>query len=257
MFHFFREKLWGWSTDLELAKLLCQSVSPGQVSDNGNSVLHELSLKCRKGYQKTTSVEDLMEIMLRKGADPNQRNRNGETPLLLMFTEKRNKVQVVMKAMSTLLSHGADPMLCDLSGKCPFYEAARKLPTEGLTTLLKADLNCRETARLSRERFNETNERLWWADWELALKKESWTEAKSLLCSSRGSLPADIDKTIRLIAFTILAEKHLEMAKNMFQTETTIVEKRRSYVAAIPRDCRAQNVQLDLAYFDYLLELCQ
>jgi hypothetical protein len=97
----------------------------------------------------------------------------------------------------------------------------------------------------------------WWYDWDQALKAEEWTEAKNIINSNRGSSLTEIDKKLQASSFLAVAERHLEKTKNMFQGDTFMVEKRRKRVAAILRDYRAQGVQIDSTFIDYLLELCQ
>jgi len=197
-----------------------------------------------------------MAILLKNGADPNQRNQKGETPLLLIFIEEENSEKLVMKAMSILLGCGADPMLRDISNNCPLYQAVR-FPPIALKHMLQADLQLGEATRLSRERISDTNERTFWKNWELALRTEDWGQAKALLLDRRGSLRANIDKQIRQNALWVLVEKHLDMTKNMAYTNTTAVEGRRSRVATILRDCRQLGAhQVAAQYMDYLLELC-
>src|SRR5215469_16329825 len=161
--NFFRSHFLQWKMDPEVAELLCRNANPGQATANGNSILHELSLKCRTTEsQDTTRVLDLMAILLKNGADPNQRNQKGETPLLLIFIEEENSEKLVMKAMSILLGCGADPMLRDISNNCPLYQAVRFLNKAvrflpiALKHMLQADLELGEATRLSRERISDT-----------------------------------------------------------------------------------------------------
>lgn len=243
------------STEFELAKMLCQLANPNEVSTNGNSILHVLSVECREPYRCQPDIAHLMEILLGRGADPNQRNQKSETPLLLMFTERINTPAVVLDAMRTLLNSGADPMLRNSSNTCPLYEAAQTLP-DALKPMLKADLQLGEAIRLSREPISNANERKFWDAWELALKTEDWGEARTLLLDHLNFLPVNIEQNIRVSAFTVLAEKHLELAKNMVYKSRATNDERRSHAATILRDCRERSIMVDLTYIDYLLTLC-
>jgi ankyrin repeat protein len=255
--YYFKRRFDDWSTDGPLAELLCKVATPGQVTGSGNGLLHELSLMCQTGYQASSpKMENLMDILLQNGEDPNRQNRRGETPLLLLFMEKKNIVSVVKRAMITLLEYRADPLLRDSLGNCALFEAAKRFPIEDIKCLLTADLRQRERARQSSKGDGYHADRVYWREWELAVESENWGEAKNLILDGHGSLPEDIDKRIRLGACTALAEKHVQMTKDRFSIFRSEVERKRSYVAGILRDCRLLDIKPDSTCFDCLINLC-
>ncbi|KAK0704493.1 hypothetical protein B0H67DRAFT_557293 [Lasiosphaeris hirsuta] len=108
-----------------IAKDLCKSSPPGPVNtDTGDSLLHETSASMRQTPRDHgPEMLDLMRALLQQpGADPNLRNRRGETPLLVLLGEPLVDLAVVKSAMDLLLANGANGWLQDPEGRCAMLE---------------------------------------------------------------------------------------------------------------------------------------
>jgi ankyrin repeat protein len=87
------------------------------VDREGNTGLHAL---CHRLYDERMNFL-FIEKLLDAGADPNQANRNGLTPLML---SAENGLEFEQEIAELLLSHGADPGHVDSNGNTALIYAA-------------------------------------------------------------------------------------------------------------------------------------
>lgn len=244
--------------DHSFLEVLCKHVDTGPIKPNGNTILHELARICGNyGNAAKMPLKESMEILLNRSAMANQRNSEGQTPLLLLFAGDVTKRKIVIDCASTLLAHGADPMLLDSKGDCPLSIAAKAFSSDELRQLLKADLDRRVAIAQSPPTESNDSLRFVWEEWDLALQEESWADVKGhILAPSSNALPQSIDEKLRDAAFKVLAEKHMALVKQLFEGEPDAIEKRRGLVSTILRDCRLRNWEPGWKYVDFLLTLC-
>lgn len=267
LLHHFLQRYFGeYDTCDDLAELLCRSVDLSKIGEKGRYLLHELSALGRVRYrpQTPTLVANLIKIVLNRGADPNQLDRSGRSPLMTLLTTNTNCKDEVARAVKALLAAGADPMLRDPLGNLSLYEAARNFPKAARElgkVLLLADVSLGDDVRKHRHDGNSMDDNLWWQNWELAIRDVDWDRAKTRLCDSKDSLPADVGKRVCLLALGVLAERQLEMAKDKFTMESSsqssLLDYHRSNIAVILRDCRKMEVEVHPKWLDYLLNLCK
>jgi len=239
-------------TDESLAEFLCSTVDVGLTSDDGTSILHEFCLlDCSD--TEATNHDIYISLLLKRGADPNLQNRKDQSPFLLLFMGTKSKVPTILKAMSEMLAHGADSTLRDHEGNMPICEAARILTSEQLKDLL------RQVAKrvVSETQVENRQKDSWAVSCGHAFKAVDWALARNFLDWWDNYLPQDVNKTIKCVAFAMLAEKHVKMAEKLFEGNDPWKEKRRNRVASILRDCRERDVVIEMALLDYLLKLCQ
>jgi ankyrin repeat protein len=269
--HFIREKLgswngsWNvpWNADQELAELLCKRADPGIMGENGNYLLHELTSNVRRQFSTRYPVTNLVRIMLDNEADPNQRNRSGKTPLMLLLNRKSNNDKAVSKVLDLLLARGAVPMPRDASGHLPIYDAVTNFPKaawklgQALLHSDNSDNSLEEDAMTSRNNARFPDDARWWQTWDLVKQGTNWERAKVRLGDAQDSLPANVRKMIHTIALGVLAERYLKVAKIKFTAEYSNLDEHRRYITAILREYRQMNIKADPTWIDYLLDLCK
>lgn len=196
-------------------------------------------------------VQSSIAILLRRGADPNLPNLAVETPFLALFNRRARAVSAIAAVVPILLDHGADPTLPDTVGNYPIYKAAEILSAEKFKPVVYA-----ATRKLGLRNTDELD--TWLKGWKDIFELEDSSEVLrtlNYLCETW-----DGGKGLRLkmqsTAVAVLAEMHMERTGDLFSNEEQVHEKR-NRMAAIIRDCRAQNVQIDWKYIDDLLELCR
>lgn len=79
-----------WLLDKVLGDLIFQKVPISLVMSNGNTVLHELCMRCHPATrgidtQAKLGTECWIEILLKRGADPNHTNDMGQSPPALLL----------------------------------------------------------------------------------------------------------------------------------------------------------------------------
>jgi len=124
-----------------------------------------------------------------------------------------------------------------------YHEAAKTFSMAEMKPLLRAAAEREEP--WPRQTNLPPEEQTWWENWNRGLQMDNWTEAKNLLTFRNGPFT-----DVELGAYWILAEKHMDKAKNMPAGNLDEQRIRRSYVAGILRDCRMQNIQIDSKYVD-------
>ena len=241
-----------YGVDYSWAEELCKLAEPRIVLDKGDSILHLLATKCHKRYRKRPATGDLMHILLRNGADPDHRNQNGETPLLVMFREKVNSCSFVESTVPTLLAYGADPWLQDSLGRCAVFEAVRRFPRDShnvLKAFLELDLKGQWD---SLPHASQGVQRTVWQEWDQAKRASDWSQVERSILDHKSSIPDDVEPQLRSTASSVLAEKHL----GIINEQTWVHGGQLEYMAVILRDCRTRKISVDMRFFDRILELC-
>jgi ankyrin repeat protein len=247
-----RHRLYGWDVNHAMIEFLCKKVSTGPVMPNGNSVLHELCSRSTFLYPKGPQIDEMINTLLERGADPNLRNQDGQSPLALLFDNKDNKLPTIHKIVPILLAHGANPTLTDDDGHPVLFKAAKRLTWGELKPLLRADIKQRKI--VARPVVIDSHK--WCYQWEQIDQAVNWEKAKDMILNCADMLPSNIEKKIRLSTLATMADKHINLVRGMFSGDASAIEKRRKLLVAILRDCRAQRIEIDMAHLDYLLELC-
>ena len=243
----------------DLVKRLCKAGDPNKVGADGSYLLHAVLMNHRKLPDKSTSSITLLKIVLRQSADPNRLNLSGQSPLMTLLTTKSNDGNCATEAVKLLLAKGAHPMLRDLSGNLPIYEAIRHFPNWSKKIgkeLLLADINLGDHDSESRHNYDVMDDQLWWQEWELASAKGTWDAAKEGLCNFQSSLPSDVSKQVCIIALGVLAGIYLQIAKDRYVAGNSALEEHRSHIASILRDCRKLELEVQAKWIDYVLGLC-
>ncbi|MEM1436716.1 MAG: ankyrin repeat domain-containing protein [Pseudomonadota bacterium] len=91
--------------------LLANGADPSVGDNRGNTALHEL------GRIKPEQLEELLEQLLDAGADINQQNRAGQTPLMKALYGSSSATAIV----EALLGRGADPNRTNASGNSALH----------------------------------------------------------------------------------------------------------------------------------------
>ena len=80
--------------------------------------------------------KEVIEILLKNGADVNIGNKGGATPLILYFKDRENS-EIQKEIIELLLSHGVDIYIVDDYGKTAYDYALENCPD--LAYLVKPD----------------------------------------------------------------------------------------------------------------------
>ena len=244
-----------WDSDLEVVTTLCQSSSPIWSDPNGNTLLHlAMSTNTRTNGtvcngMRASTIFRIVKIALDIGVDPDSRNRSHQVPMLLLMRSAL-PTSLITRILTKLLQEGADATLMDASQICPLYEGAKLLPAKELAGML----------RVTTEREQVQNELTVggmsvWSAWYRALQCTVWDDARDIILQDEIPIGRRETSRVKQAAISVLVEKFLKRARNMFDREKDAVAKRRHYVAEILSDCRKRGLA-DVTHFDYLLELC-
>jgi ankyrin repeat protein len=237
----------------QFAAFLCRIADPHVVGPDGNSLLHEIIKQDNKPARGRPSPGSIFESLLKKGADPNLRNHAGQTPFKLLHQLKSLNISQITEYGSTLMTHGADPLLLDASGLCDFFDAAsnKKVSMSWLGTLVRTQALIGLAKRLGTECTD--NVRTLWRGWEEAWSAVSWSDARrGMVGWELDCLTAESAQRVRRVLYVKLANKHLDGLKNQMDKD---IEERRVATVQILRDMRAFGIEPDTVHLDYLLEV--
>jgi ankyrin repeat protein len=118
-----------------LAKVLCETADLTKTGASGDYPLH-----CAlRSYIRIN--RNLVEIILSRGADPNQINKAGGSPLILLLSKNNTSNASLASSdaeiVRVLLEQGADPMLRGVSGTLPIYLAIANYGGQAREKLVK------------------------------------------------------------------------------------------------------------------------
>jgi ankyrin repeat protein len=107
------------ANDIAAVEKALTRANAGSVDEEGDPLLMNAALY---------ASAEMMELLLRKGADPNAKNRDGETALMWAVPDKAK--------LALLLKHGADVNSASASGNTALHIACVGADTYGLVKLL-------------------------------------------------------------------------------------------------------------------------
>lgn len=249
--YFFRNHYRGCSSNHSLAEIFCAKSTPGLVSPDGNTLLHELCV-----YLPTLSSTALLEVILQKGVDPNHRNNAGQTPLMVLHKNSADKVYIIAEATAKLLAHGANVSLCVLLSavkSCPYASSMLK---SLMKTYISHSQGNDSTPEVLEGQTGNSAQR-WWVELTQVAEEDDWNKIKLFIAKGLCYKLAGTNRSATLAACAVLVEKHLCVAKDAIPGQPT--EKReqvRKHVAEVIRECRVHDIPVDMHCFDFLLELC-
>jgi len=260
---YFRTQYTRWNADLTLAEKLCDLCSPDSTFEGGNTILHELAANRVAKAGKHCGTLGLIDIVVGKGANVNQQNDRGETPLMVIFTGKKGtKSDLAEQTMSALLRHGADPRLMDTRNRHVVFEAGKAFPKElreFLGPLFRAYISMTVKDGQnppSSPQSGATSELKWLSSWESTVRRNFWGETKTTLTRDFASGEPSVDTDLLVIAYTALAEHLIQGIVKQHDDGLLEKEQARTQVSEILRTCRERNLPVEMRAYNSLLELC-
>ncbi|KAK1749464.1 ankyrin repeat-containing domain protein [Echria macrotheca] len=260
---YFRTQYTRFDADLTLAENLCDLCSPNSTFEGGNTILHELAANRVAKAGKHCGTQGLIDIVVRKGANVNQQNDRGETPLMVIFTGKRGlKSDLSEQAMSALLRHGADPRVMDTRIRHIVLEAGNAFPKQFqnfLGPLFRAYISMTVQDGQNSPSSVPSGARAelkWLSSWESTVRKNCWGATKTALSRDFASDVTAVDTKVLVMAYTALAEHLVQGIVKQHDDGSLEREQARTWVSDILRTCRERNLPVEMKAYDSLLELC-
>jgi ankyrin repeat protein len=249
--------------DRDLALLLCSSANISNPGLHGDYPLH--CLLRNLGDEGPRYNIDIVKDFLDHGANPNEKNEDGESPLMALLRNHENLRRCIDVA-DILMQSGADLTQRDAKGELPIYFAARKSDYQGckrkwLKSLLEAkqpDATTQHAVRLGENRHDDQD---WWDAYYGLYQACSWS-SPAYLATFSHLLPADISELISKVALNLIAEKFLSSTKVRFTTlketqglQSHDTRKACAQIVTILRDCRVLGIDVDQEWYHLLLEM--
>ncbi|CAI6337655.1 unnamed protein product [Periconia digitata] len=145
-----------WHSTPDLARLIVDHANP-TINGNGNGLLHEIVGSCPDAKRHPSETLRDIEVLLGRGADPNQCDSSGHAPLRRCL-DLCPAVDIVPR-LRLLLDNGADPELRQANRLPPFIIAARNFEEpirSQIMELLVAHFRGRQHRTVYDETFNWT-----------------------------------------------------------------------------------------------------
>lgn len=247
--------------DKELALILCSSANINNPGLRGDYPLH-CFLRNLRDDDSRYSI-DIVKDFLRRGANPNETNQAGESPLLAFLGNECLLTRTDIAGV--LMQSGANPVQRNAKGELPIYLAVRKFKNlGGLRKWLKLLLEAKQPDGVTQlaVRLGEAyDDQDWWVAYYSLYQACSWSSPAYLAAFSHR-LPADTSELISETALSLIAEKFLSSTKACFATlkETQGLQSHDTrnicdQIVAILRDCRALEIDVDQKWYHLLLEM--
>jgi hypothetical protein len=209
----------------------------------------------------------LIDILLKRGADPNAESDGSATPFFLLFNESPYKWDShILKVAEMFVNAGANPVHSVPGGDIPIYGAATLWVSDGRTNVLKA-LLASFAKKYEAIELSQTLLGLgWWQNYIASLKQAEngdWTGADNRLQQGDDlGLPKHAHKDICTTARIVLAENTLShhkaaiLSNSEDQTYSELeVGVFRRNVVSILRGCRANRIEIDHTLYQLLLDV--
>jgi hypothetical protein len=200
-----------WHSTPDIARLIVDSI-PANAVMNATNLLHEVLGSCQHAKRHPADTLRDIEVLLQKGADPNQPDANGITPLRKCI-EQCPAVDLVAR-LQMLLSHGADPEAEDRDGFQPFVIAARTFEEPLLSEVMQMLVG---KMRGRYTRVVDGNTRAWSAKHFPISGDQSYEQVMS---SSRSTgdfrleaqdmVPDDVREAFQRAHFTVVSKHFLD-----------------------------------------------
>ena len=208
------------------------------------------------------------DILLQRGADPNQVNSDGDSPIMVLLkSQAKSKtgfyVQAsIQKVLEALLDGGADAMQRDSAGDLPIYLVTKKCTGEAqkkLTNLL-IDSFIYKDMRVDQSLEYQSDER-WWRQYHILRQRRRWTTTTHHLISGEG-MPADVANILPKILLDMAAAeilpdvkaKLIELKENLGLRHAD-TQAERDHFVLILRDCKSLKLDIEPNWYQFLLEL--
>ena len=249
--------------DRELGLDLCNSANINNAGLRGDYPLHCL-LRNLDSESPRWNI-DIVKDFLRRGANPNETNLAGESPLMALLSCHYH-LQRRIDIADMLMQSGANPMQRDRKGELPIYLTAKKSKAfddqrKWLMPFLETKQPEGMTQHAVRLRGNRHDDQDWWDAYYGLHQACSWSSPAYLAASSHR-LPKDISELISGVALNLIAEKFLSSTKACFISlkETQGLQSHdtrnmRDQIVAILRDCQALKIDVDQKWYHLLLEM--
>jgi ankyrin repeat protein len=250
------------SKDFELGRILCNSADVNKADSQGNSPLHFIAKRAPHVVKEVSS--EPAKILFQRGANPNQANQAGESPLIALLSTGYNS-EYLLAFTSLLLESGANPMMRDSKGSLPIYYAARSTVGEKkiqvLELLLKASQLKETTNPLHGSEDNAAKDQEWWKGYYHFCQQKTWSDPTHLLKTAH-LMPNDVAEVISSTALKLAAMRFLRSAKSEFDNlkrtkglhhQDTRFQSRQ--IVAVLRDCHSMKIEVDESWYHSLLGL--
>lgn len=208
-----------WHSTPDIARLIVDSI-PANVVINATNLLHEVLGSCQHAKRHPADTLRDIEVLLQKGADPNQPDANGITPLRKCI-EQCPAVDLVAR-LQMLLNHSADPEADDRDGVQPFVIAARTFEEPLLSEVMQI-LVGKMRGRYTRVIDGVT--RTWSAKHFPISEDQSYEQVMS---SFRGTgdfrleaqdmVPGDVRETFQRAHFSVVSKNFLDTMTRVAKT---------------------------------------
>ncbi|KAK0749650.1 ankyrin repeat-containing domain protein [Schizothecium vesticola] len=263
---YFRNFYTCWNSNLSLAGTICELCPPDMTFEEGNTILHEVVANRVPKSGRHCGTVGLIDLIVGKGANINQQNDRGETPLMGMLTGKTvissSSSSLAEQALSALLRYGADPRIVDYKKNHVIFQVVRKFAKDSQSLLLplfRAYISMMVNEGVDVENSGAqapTAEAEWLSWWENAVRQQSWEAARAQMIKHLGVDGVNLGTEVVRMAYTVLAEHLVQVVMEKHGDGSLEKDNARSRVSEILRTCRERNLPVDMRAYDSLLELC-
>lgn len=225
-----------WHTTPTMARMLIDHACPNP-DGNGRSLLHEIAGSCPDAKRHPADTLRDIDVLLKRGADPNLYDSSGFTPLRRCI-ERCPAVDIATR-LKLLLDGGADPELKQ-SNRLPAYVVAARTFGEPLRSQVMDFLVAKLKGRLNRVVYDET---FTWSDSYFPIPHEPTFAQVQVYNGQDAGFNANVEQMLQ------------EDVRNVFQRACFSVASMNFLNAQTMRAKMAQPLQLTVGERDEIYQV--
>ena len=254
---------------LNIIKILCKISNAEEMKSGKYYPLHKVLCWIQIDFRYIVMFSEILEVLLARGLDANQRNQKGLSPLAVLFNYETDDAVSVLRISRILLDAGANPLQYNLDGELNIYTGIRR-HSEAIPELAILLLRAVASQTYDIPFFPNSDERplpmrceethRWWQRTKLFLRSKFWHYAKDNITDSHDILPTDVKGVIIKAALEMVGRACVNYHKSQFDECKRVGRQKEmifhgDYIIGMLADFRTLNLFKTETWLDLTFEI--
>ena len=207
-----------------------------------------------------------LKILLRRGANPNQLNSSGESPLTVLLRSQAypqaDLEADIFQVLEALVEGGADIMRRDALGNLSIYLAMTHYMGERRVQLIKFLVDCYTKCKITpTPPLDAFDDQEWWDKYYVLRRQKRWSSSTLTMIPAKG-MPSEMQLVLPRMLLGLAAEDILQSSQNRFlELRSTLgllhidTQIERDHFMLILRDCDSLKLAIKATWYRLPLRL--
>ena len=247
---------------LHIVKILCETSDVDAMKSGKYYPLHTVLVwDTIRIYRYVKIFQEILQLLLSRGLDINQRNSLDLSPLGVLFCYTLDS-NLALELTSILLDAGADPLEYLGNGEFVIYSALRKhsrAQPELTELMLMAKTNCALELPLAGFAL-DSNSLTWWHRTQVFLRSKLWHSAKDHILDPANILPKDVGPIIIKISLEAIGRAcvtyyHSQYNQSKDLEDYELMISHGDYLLGMFKDFRSLKLFSTETWYDVLIDI--